>query len=309
MPREKLSLRHYCDCVCPKNPISRKTDLQYQSIVLETLALTDGSGHLSFLSLARPQSANAFDAAMVAELTSAFLEIAADKKCRVLFLCGSGKNFCGGADLAGMKAAANVSRDANYADSKNLSAMFSGLSRLTIPSVAVIHGSAYGGGVGLAAACDIAIANSEARFALSEVRLGLVPAVIWPYLQRKLTPRFLHYYALTGEVFSAKEAAKIGLVNHQFSQAELLAGVLKIANAVLRAGPDAVQTLKQKLLPSSAAIADDSYAMLIADVRAKEEAAKGLSSFFAKQPPPWCGSVTDECISRGLRRMSLFATS
>src|ERR1043165_1588737 len=165
------------------------------------------------VTLDRPELRNAFDDALIASLTNSFSEIAGDSSVRVVVLAGNGPAFCAGADLNWMKRMASYGYDENLADARALAAMLSTLDRLPKPTIARVHGPVFAGGTGLVAACDIAIGTPEARFCLSEAKLGLSPATISPYVMRAMGEREARRYFLTAEVFEAAEALRIGMLS------------------------------------------------------------------------------------------------
>jgi methylglutaconyl-CoA hydratase len=248
---------------------------------------------VAVLSLARPDAANSFNAAVIAELVAHLKEIAAMKQVRAVVLRGKGKHFSAGADLAWMKASAALSFKDNVTDAKALIALFEALANLPQPTLAAVHGSAFGGAVGLTACCDIAIAADTARFALSEVKLGLMPAVIVPDLMRKMTPGGLRRLGLTGKIFSAAEAKEAGLVERVVPEAELAAAVKEELNLLLQGSPEAQAKLKTLLdqTQSDGLRQHPRTAEAIAGVRTGKSGQAGLAAFFDKKPPPWAKSL------------------
>ncbi|HEY5366768.1 MAG TPA: enoyl-CoA hydratase-related protein [Casimicrobiaceae bacterium] len=238
---------------------------------------------------------NAFDDALVAELTAALRALDADGGVRAVVLRGNGASFCAGADLTWMRRMANYERAENLADANALAAMLATLANLSKPVVARVHGAAYGGGVGLIACCDIAIGTPRATFALSEARLGLIPATIGPYVVRAIGARAAQRYFLSGERFGAAEALRIGLLHELTDPDSLDARVDAIVDALLRAGPGAQAAAKELLRaigvgPIDAAMIADT-ARRIADVRASAEAREGVAAFLDKRAPAWAAQL------------------
>lgn len=247
------------------------------------------SGTIAVLSLSRPEAANSFNDAVISELVESLAKVQAEKRCRALILRGKGKHFSAGADLAWMRAAQVLSYDANVADAKQLTRLFEALSELRVPTVALVTGSAFGGAVGLTACCDVAIAADSAKFCLSEVRLGLMPAVILPYLARKMQPGQLRRLALSGRVFTAAEALAFGLVQKVAPATKLNEAVHEELEQLLQGGPEAQSALKalfQRVTKDSFAQGPHT-AEGIAKLRTGEEGQAGLAAFFAKTLAPW----------------------
>jgi methylglutaconyl-CoA hydratase len=261
-----------------------------EAVIVRFEQISENSpNRLAILCLNRPETANAFDAAMIEAITSGLERIGTEKDIRALILCGQGKHFSSGADLAWMKASARLGMTENFRDAEKLTAMFEALENLPIPTIAVIQGAAFGGAVGLAACCDIAIAYESAKFCLSEVKLGIVPAVIYPYLARKIIPGQLKRLSLTARVFTGTEAKDFGLVQLTCTDAtlhEVLRGEL---NGLLAAGPAAIERLKilQRRVLKEGNIQGEYTARCISVARIEPEAQSGFEAFFQKQLPPW----------------------
>lgn len=243
--------------------------------------------------LNRPALHNAFDEALIQRLIECFEALDADAGCRVLVLAGAGKSFSAGGDLNWMRRMAGYGYAENLADAGELARLMRTLDRLRKPTVARVHGSVFAGGLGLVACCDIAVAEQGTIFCVSETRLGLVPAVISPYLVRAIGSRTARRYCLTAERFSAAEALRIGLVHELAPAAELDQRVEAIVAALLAGGSQA--QARSKLLISE--VADrpieqpviDLTARAIAEARASDEAREGLAAFFEKRKPKWRG--------------------
>jgi methylglutaconyl-CoA hydratase len=243
------------------------------------------------VTLDRPAVHNAFDDALIAELTAAFRSLDGDDRVRVVVLAGAGKSFSAGGDLNWMKRMAGYGMAENLRDAEGLGALMSSLDRLAKPTVGLVQGAAYGGGVGLVACCDIAIAASSAKFCLSEVKLGLIPAVISPYVVRAMGARAARRYFLTAEVFDAETARRLGLV-HEVAPADgLEAAAAPIVDALLAAGPHAQAAAKALIARVAGAPIDDALvadtARRIAEIRATDEGREGVGAFLEKRKPRW----------------------
>ncbi|MEO8848439.1 MAG: enoyl-CoA hydratase/isomerase family protein [Casimicrobiaceae bacterium] len=250
---------------------------------------------VAHLALARPDVHNAFDDATIAELTGALRTLDTDADVRVVVLAGQGASFCAGADLGWMRRMAQYNQTENLVDAKALAAMLEALATLTKPVIARVHGAAFGGGVGLVACCDIAIGTPRATFALSEVRLGLIPATISPYVVRAIGARAAQRYFLSGERFGADEARRIGLLHEVVAEDALDARVAAVVDALLRAGPCAQAAAKDLLrmvanAPIDAALIADT-AQRIANVRASAEGHEGVAAFLEKRTPAWAAKL------------------
>ncbi|MBA2690762.1 MAG: enoyl-CoA hydratase/isomerase family protein [Burkholderiales bacterium] len=247
---------------------------------------------LAVLSMNRPQTHNAFDDELVADMTTALQEFDADPSVRIVILSAHGPSFSAGADLHWMERMANCAADENRRDAMRLATLMSTLNGLSKPTIARVHGPAYGGGVGLVACCDIAVASHDATFALSEVKLGLIPAVISPYVIAAIGERMARRYFLTGERFDAVEAYRIGLVQEITVDEASLDEVINRLVSVLLAASPAAQVEAKKLIaavagrPVDEAMVRDT-AERIARVRGSAEASEGMSAFLAKRNPAW----------------------
>jgi methylglutaconyl-CoA hydratase len=252
------------------------------------------------VTLNRPEIHNAFDDTLIARLTAAFVSLDDDPDVRVVVLKGAGRSFCAGADLNWMKRMAVFGEEENLSDANALAAMLRSLYALSKPTIARVAGAAYGGGVGLVAACDIAIAVPEATFALSEARLGLIPATIGPYVLEAIGVRQARRYFLTAERFDADEARRIGLVHEVVAADAIDARIDALIATLTSAGP--VAQLECKALIRGVAhrpIDDDviaGTAQHIAAVRVSPEGREGIAAFLARRRPAWVErtAATDE---------------
>jgi methylglutaconyl-CoA hydratase len=246
---------------------------------------------IALVTLNRPEVHNAFDETLIAELTQALRALGGDDAVRAVVLMGAGASFCAGADLKWMEKMAGFSKAQNLADAKALAAMLSTLNELPKPTVARVHGAAFGGGVGLVACCDIAIGAQDATFALSESKLGLIPATISPYVIEAVGARAARRYFLTGERFSAAEAFRLGLLHDLAQASELDDRINELLGFLVTAGPRAQAECKALIRavahrPIGAAVISDT-AVRIAKVRASAEAKEGVAAFLGKRRAAW----------------------
>ena len=252
---------------------------------------TQVEGGVARLTLTREDRHNAFDDALIAALEQQLAAWEADASVRVVVLAARGKSFSAGADLNWMRRMADNSEAENLADARSLAGLMRRLAELPKPTLALVQGPAYGGGVGLVACCDIALATSAARFALTEVRLGIIPSVIAPYVLAALGPRAAKRFMLTGEVFSAKKARRLGLVHEIVATEDLEARGTEIVAALLACGPRAQGEVKSLVRAIGGRPVDDAMiedtAQRIARVRASAEGREGLSAFLEKRKTKW----------------------
>ena len=239
----------------------------------------------------RPDVFNAFDEQLIADLHSACQALDADASVRVVVLGGLGKHFSAGADLNWMKRAASFSEDENRADARLFAEMLLALSSLSKPTIARIQGAALGGGTGLAAACDMAVASTDAMFATSEVKFGIIPAVISPYVLRAIGPRHALRYFQTGERFTAERAHAMGLITEICEREALDATVKSIADVLMAGAPLAQKAAKDLIAdihgrPIDATTCEET-AQRISRQRATDEAKDGIASFLDKRSPAW----------------------
>jgi methylglutaconyl-CoA hydratase len=258
----------------------------YQSI------LTEVDAGVGIITLNRPERHNAFDEIMVSELSAALAAMQADATVRVLVISSTGKTFCAGADLDWMKRTGAATNEENLRDAGALAEMLRDLAYIDKPTVARVQGSAYGGGLGLVAACDVAIATFDSQFALSQVRLGIIPAVIGPYMIKAIGPRHARRYMLTGEHFAAAEAYRIGLLHEIVPDAHALDSAIgEIVTALLQSGTRALAACKELIDILADKQVDDAVlydtAQRSADTHAGDEAKEGIAAFLEKRTPAW----------------------
>jgi methylglutaconyl-CoA hydratase len=255
----------------------------------------DGSAQhvVGTLTLNRPSQANAFNAAMLDEIAAALDDVRNHKSARLLVLQAEGKHFSAGADLSWMQASAKLSFAENQNDALRLVRMFDALANLSIPTVAIVKGSAFGGAVGLAACCDTVIALEGAKFCLSEARLGILPGVIMPYLGRRMNTGALKRLMLTAKVFDHAEAVRSGLADLNCAEADLQKVLHDEINLYLQCGPTAQNEIKQlfRYLQSEGFPQDPRCVDAIARLRTGAEGQAGLAAFFQKQDPLWRSKI------------------
>lgn len=247
-------------------------------------------GPVARVELSRPEVRNAFNAALIARLHAVVDELAADASVRAIVLSGAGSVFCAGADLLWMRDALALSSAENLEDAAAMSRMFRALDRAPVLVIGRVHGAAFGGGAGLAAVCDVVVTSEETQFGFTETRLGILPAVISPFVLAKIGASHARALALTGERFGAARALAIGLVHEVTTAAQLDGAVDRIVTEIVAAGPLAVAKTKALL----ATVREASYeatleltARAIADQRTSPEGQAGLRAFIAKRPAPW----------------------
>lgn len=249
------------------------------------------SERVATITLNRPDVRNAFNETTIAEITQAFHAVGADGGVRAVVLAASGPAFCAGADLNWMKKMAGYTHDENRADAAQLAAMLRTIYSCPKPVVAKIQGDCYAGGMGLAAACDIAIASEAANFCLSEVKLGLIPATISPYVIKSMGENAARRYFLTAERFSAQEAHRIGFVHQVVAADALDAATAEIVKALVTNSPNAVKEAKRLVHDVAGKPLTDALiantAERIADIRSSDEGKEGVRSFLEKRKPNW----------------------
>lgn len=251
----------------------------------------DHAAGVARVTLDRPEVRNAFNDALIAELASTFTSLGENAAVRCIVLAANGPAFCAGADLNWMRRMAGYSREENLADAGALAQMLQVLQGCPKPTVARVQGDVFAGGMGLVAACDIAVAVDSASFCLSEVKLGLIPATISPYVVRAMGARAAHRYFLTAERFTAAEALRIGFVHEVVAADALDAKVDDIARALCSAGPHALQACKRLLHDVAGQDIDTALVARtvrgIADIRASDEGREGVQAFLDKRKPRW----------------------
>jgi methylglutaconyl-CoA hydratase len=257
----------------------------------EAVKVSVGANGTATVVMSRPEVHNAFDDHLIVELTHKLRELDHDPAVRVVVLAAEGKSFSAGADLNWMKRMAGYSEAENLRDAVALANLMRTLNRMAKPTIARVQGAAYGGGVGLVACCDIAIGSSAAAFSLSEVRLGLIPAVISPYVMAAIGERAAGRYFLTAERFDAAEALRIGLLHDVVPDAELDACVNRIAEELLKSGPKAITAAKDLIehvahRPIDQHLAEETAAR-IARIRVTPEGQEGIAAFLDKRSPAW----------------------
>jgi methylglutaconyl-CoA hydratase len=258
---------------------------------VDTLKLGIRSPGVAQVTMARPAVFNALDEAMIAELEAAFAQLIADDSVRVIVLAGEGKHFSAGADLQWMQRASTASLSWNLQDARRFAAMLARIDGCPKPTVARVQGAALGGGVGLACACDIAIAADNASFSVSEAKFGILPAVIGPYVTNAVGKRQAKRLALTTERIAAAEALAIGLVQQVVAPDQLDSSVDATVGALLAGGPNAQREIKQlfaqlEVGPITPEVIELT-AQTISRVRGSDEAREGFAAFLAKRPANW----------------------
>ena len=259
--------------------------MSYQTLSIER------QGKVATIWMDRPEVFNAFDEQLIDELAAVCVELDADASVRVVVLAGKGKHFSAGADLNWMKRASAFTEEENRADARRFAGMLRALSGLSKPTIARIQGAALGGGTGLAAACDMAVASRDASFATSEVKFGIIPAVISPYVLRAIGPRQSLRYFQSAERFSAQRAYEIGLVNEVCERDDLDATVERLIEPLIAGAPLAQQAAKDLIAAIDGRAIDDAVseetAQRIARQRATDEARDGIAAFLDKRSPSW----------------------
>lgn len=258
--------------------------------MFETLEI-ERTGAIATVWMNRPDVHNAFNAQLIADLTAACRVLENDEAVRVVVLAGRGKSFSAGADLNWMKAAAQASVEENLEDARRLAGMLRALAQLAKPTIARVHGAALGGGMGLASACDICVAADRAVFATSEVKFGIIPSAISPYVIRAIGERQAGRYFQTAERITATRAAEIGLVHEVVAAEQLDAKVHEIVTALLEGGPQAQAAAKDLIRAVANRPIDDDVvedtARRISSLRATPEAKEGLDAFLSKRSAAW----------------------
>ena len=260
-----------------------------------TIELEYAEKGFATLWLNRPEKNNAFNAEMIRELVLAIDQVQANKNLRFLLLRGRGKHFCAGADLAWMQQSAQLDFNANLNDARELAELMYSLYHLKLPTLAVVQGAAFGGAVGLVACCDMAIGAHDAVFSLSEVRIGLAPAVISPFVVKAMGERATRRYAMTGERFSGERARELGLLSETYAAAELDDALHGWLDNLMLNSPQAMRASKDLLREASSASVSPALRRYtenaIARIRVSPEGQEGLNAFLEKRKPRWLGEV------------------
>lgn len=265
-------------------------------MTIKLLTEIDSEG-VATVTLNRPEIHNAFDDELIRELGETFDRLSQDPAIRALVLAANGKSFSAGGDLNWMKRMVDYSEEENRRDAAALAAMLHKLDTFPAPTIARVQGAAFGGGVGLVSCCDMAVAAERASFSLSEVKIGLLPATISPYVINAIGARHARRYFVTAERFSAERAREIGLVSEVCAEGELDLTVQKLVNAITDNGPRAVAMSKQLAMSMSNRVINEELqgqtSALIAAVRASPEGQEGLGAFLEKRAPNWMNSSND----------------
>lgn len=252
---------------------------------------TEVTAGVATVTLNRPEVRNAFNDEVILELTQAFTMLGQRDEVRCIVLAAEGTAFCAGADLNWMRRMAVYTREKNLLDAGQLAAMLRTIYTCPKPTIARVQGDVYAGGTGLVAACDIAVSADSAWYCLSEVKLGLIPATISPYVLRAMGARAAHRYFLTAERFSAAEALRIGFVHEVVTAAALDAKVAELAQTLVNAGPQAVRLCKQLVQDVAEQAITPALVQMtvegIADIRVSLEGREGVQSFLQKRKPAW----------------------
>ncbi|MFV0476331.1 MAG: enoyl-CoA hydratase/isomerase family protein [Parahaliea sp.] len=257
----------------------------------QTVCTAVDSAGVATVTLNRPDKHNAFDDAIIAELRTAFDQLATREDVRVVVLASTGRNFSAGADLAWMKRMANYDYAHNIKDAQALAGMLKTLYELPQPTIARVQGAAFGGAVGLISCCDMAVGSENASFALSEVKIGLVPSTISPYVIRAIGERAARRYFVTAERFRAAQALRLGLLSEVVPETELDTTVKALVAAILGNSPAAVRSVRELIAvvanePLTDALIDETCAR-IATIRVSPEGQEGLGAFLDKRQPKW----------------------
>lgn len=265
--------------------------MTYDNLLINSVVFKDEIPGCSVIHMNRPQVKNALNPELIADLTRAFDHLSKEKSTRVIVLKGSEDAFCAGADLSWMKQAAAYSPDQNLNDATHLAKLYQVIELSSKPTVAVVQGNSFGGGVGLVAACDMAIAQDKALFCLSEVRLGLIPGVIAPFLVKAMGQRHAQRLALTAERFSAEEALRIGLVDYMASANDMHSKTTDLIDNIMKGSPQAQTSVKQ-LFRDIVGVKDAEVrrfitTQAIANARASQDGKEGVQAFLDKRAPIW----------------------
>lgn len=255
-----------------------------------SLTMTMNAG-VATITLSQPEIRNAFSDEVIAEMTQAFRSVSDNDNVRAVVLAAEGPAFCAGANLNWMRRMADYSRDENVADAGKLADMLHTIYHCPVPTIARVQGDVYAGGMGLVAACDMAVAVESAGFCLSEVKIGLIPATIAPYVLRAMGPRAGHRYFLTGERFDAAQALYMGFIHQAVPVDALDDAVDSLLRHLLQAGPEAVRACKRLVIDTAQRSMDTELiartVQSIADIRASAQGKEGVQAFLGKRKPSW----------------------
>ena len=255
-----------------------------------SVTLTSNSG-VATVTLTQPEIRNAFSDEVIADITAAFETVAQHSEVRAVVLAAEGPAFCAGANLNWMRRMADYSREENVADAGKLAQMLHTIYTCPQPTIARVQGDVFAGGMGLVAACDMAVSVDTAQFCLSEVKIGLVPATIAPYVLRAMGPRAAHRYFLTAERFDAAEALRMGFVHQVVHADELDNAVDSLLKHLMQAGPEAMKACKKLVIDTAERSINDELTretvQRIADIRASSEGKEGVQAFLGKRKPSW----------------------
>ncbi|WP_066016500.1 enoyl-CoA hydratase/isomerase family protein [Endozoicomonas atrinae] len=264
--------------------------MNYKNLILDIETLSGQSSKIATLCLNRPETGNALNEALIAEMHQALDQIE-QMPTRLLILKSNGKHFCTGADLNWMKQSKALSKEENHQDAQQLARLIQRLDQFPAPTIAVIQGAAFGGALGLISACDIAIASKSVKFCLSEVKLGLIPAVISPYVVRAMGARQARRYFLSAETISSKQALRLNLIHERCKEQDLSSTVEALCHQILQNAPVAMAEAKQLIDDVSNQPIDENLIDLtcdrIASIRTSPEGQEGLSAFLEKRTPGW----------------------
>lgn len=256
-----------------------------------TTLLVDEKEDVLTVSLNRPQVRNSFNDEVISDLTRLFRDVSKKPSLRAIVLKGQGEAFCAGADMEWMKKAGSMNMDDNREDALKLARLLDSISHAPVPVIGLIHSFCFGGGLGLAAVCDYVIASQDARFSFSEVKLGLIPAVIGPFVMRKIGPSWSRALFISAERFDAQKAQLIGLIHRVVDNRDSLETEgSKLVSELLSSSPHALMTVKKYLADLTHLSAEDQInraAQTLATLRATDEAREGLSAFLEKRKPNW----------------------
>lgn len=264
---------------------------QFETIIVEK------KEDILYVYLNRPEVHNAINEVMISELTDVFGEASKDESLRLVILKGKGKSFCAGADLNYMSHIAHHSKDENYKDGQRLAKLFKTVYKCHVPTMAIVHGAAFGGANGLFAACDVVLADENTTFAFSEVKIGIGPATIMPFIIRRIGEYHARDLMLTGRRFKSKEAEKVGLINKAVPNGLLIETIKKYTNEFLTSAPKATRATKQLIQhivydgPEFNELIDYTAA-IIANLRADDEGQEGMAAFLEKRKPAWIKKTT-----------------